>query len=623
MDRETLAIQRGRRMELKPQYKMQELVVSYLQRNGGDVKRQRRTFHKAAAGGCVLVGGKLAECSAPYVRTFNDDENYMNLRSLTLILLTLTCDLEESSNAAEPRNTTTLTNRYLLFPIQTGAPSKRIALQIDGRTVREFDAELGTADANSFWAPLDAAAFNGKEAKLIVDNAEADFALLQQTDELPRTPDLYNEALRPQFHFSQRVGWNNDPNGLVYCDGEWHLFFQHNPYGWNWGNMHWGHAVSPDLVHWKELPIALYNREYGDWAFSGGAIVDEQNTAGWQIGDEKVIVVSYTSTGRGECIAYSNDRGRTFTEYQGNPVVQHKGRDPKIIWHGPTNRWVMAVYDEPQPNNQAIAFYSSPNLKEWRHESTLPGYFECPEIFELPVDGDPRNTRWVVFAADGKYALGAFDGRVFTPDHEGKHQLHYGAYYASQTFSNAPDGRRIQIGWAKVDMPGMPFNQTFSFPHELTLRTTTDGVRMFAEPVREIAKLYKKQHVVRDKPLASDEPVELEVEGELFDIEATFELGDAETVGIFFGGDGASYNSESERLMLAELEPEDGKVQMRVLVDRSTIEIIGNHGRVVFTLNRVHHRQIERISAYADAGKARLIELKVHELASIWNQDRN
>ena len=157
---------------------------------------------------------------------------------------------------------------------------------------------------------------------------------------------MYQEKYRPQFHFSPRIGWNNDPNGLVFYKGEWHLYFQHNPYGWNWGNMHWGHAVSTDLVHWTQLPIAIYPFKYGDWVFSGGAVVDEDNTAGFKSGAEEVIVASYTSTGRGEAIAYSNDRGRTFTDYAGNPVVKHQGRDPKIIWYGPGKHWVMAVYDE-------------------------------------------------------------------------------------------------------------------------------------------------------------------------------------------------------------------------------------------------------------------------------------
>ena len=204
------------------------------------------------------------------------------------------------------------------------------------------------------------------------------------------------------------------------------------------------------------------------------------NTGGWQTGDEKVLVAAFTDTGCGEALAYSNDRGRTWTYYEGNPVIRHRGRDPKLVWYAydkddtPIDEtakqlgghWVIAVYDEKGGRN--VAFYTSSNLKEWTEQSHLMGYFECAELFKLPVDGDKHNTRWVVYAADARYAIGDFDGKTFTPEHEGKHQVHWGNYYASQCFSNPPDGRVVQIGWARVNVPGMPFNQTFSLPTKLT-----------------------------------------------------------------------------------------------------------------------------------------------------------
>src|SRR5207253_1076061 len=154
-------------------------------------------------------------------------------------------------------------------------------------------------------------------------------------------------------------------------------------------NMHWGHAVSQDLVHWQELPIALYPRQHGDWCFSGSAVVDHDNTSGWRTGKQPLLVCAFTSTGRGECIAYSNDLGRTWTEHIGNPVVKHNGRDPKLIWHAPSSQWVMAVYDE---NGQArdVAFYTSPDLKKWKYQSRVGDFFECPDLFSLAVDGDAK-----------------------------------------------------------------------------------------------------------------------------------------------------------------------------------------------------------------------------------------
>lgn len=513
-----------------------------------------------------------------------------------------------------------LTKKYLLFPIRTGSRKSQIDLRIAGKNVRQFDAEIATSRKDvSFWSFLDVTAFKGKRATLTVrDATEEGFQLVTQSDEIPGAARFFREKLRPQFHFSQKLGWNNDPNGMVYHDGEWHLYFQHNPYGWNWGNMHWGHAVSKDLLHWKQLPIAIYNKRRGDWAFSGSAVVDENNTAGWQTGDEKVIVAAWTSTGRGECIAYSNDRGRTFTEYEGNPVIKHDGRDPKVFWYAPGKHWVMAVYNKSKEHGNAIAFYTSKDLKDWKFRSRLQGYFECPELFELPVDGDDRNKRWVVFGADARYAIGRFDGKTFTPEHKDKHRVHYGAYYASQVFNNPPDGRRIQIGWAKIAMPGMPFNQTFSFPHRLTLRKTTDGTRLFAEPVREIEKLRKKSHTAEGQELNPEKPAAVRVSGQLFDIRAKFQIGSAKSVGLDIGGNRVTYDVKAQNLDGAKLKPVDGKVTIRVLVDRPMLEVCGNDGRVVITAPRRKRGDVSTVKAIATDGKARLLSLEVHKLESIW-----
>src|ERR1019366_3105133 len=155
---------------------------------------------------------------------------------------------------------------------------------------------------------------------------------------------------------------------------------------WDWGNMHWGHAVSPDLVHWTERGDAIRPRQYGDWVFSGSAVVDTRDTAGWGKPGHPAMVAAFTSTGRGECIVHSGDGGLTWTEFEGNPVLKHSGRDPRLLWHEPTRRWIMAVYDE-RDGKQWIAFHSSPDLKTWKAEGRIEGFFECPDLFELPVAG--------------------------------------------------------------------------------------------------------------------------------------------------------------------------------------------------------------------------------------------
>jgi fructan beta-fructosidase len=367
--------------------------------------------------------------------------------------------------------------------------------------------------------------------------------------------------------------------------------------------------------------------------FSGGAAVDWKNTGGWKTGDNDVIVATWTSTGRGECIAWSNDKGRTFTEYEGNPIIKHKGRDPKPIWYtyaegekplSPAAKklgghWVIAVYDEDKEHGRNIALYTSTDLKKWDLQSKLPGYFECAELYPLPVDGNAEDTRWVIFAADAKYAIGNFDGRTFTPEHEGKHQLHWGPYYASQLFSDAPDGRRIQIGWARIAMPGMPFNQTFTIPTELSLRTTEDGVRMFGEPVKEVEKIHARKHQAANKPLAEGKNVKLATSGDLFDIRATFEVGDAKRLGLIIDGKEAfSYDAAAKRCNGAPLKPVDGKITVQILIDRPMIETFVNDGRMIITAPYSNDLDITAVEAFAEGANARLLSLDVHELNASW-----
>ena len=515
-----------------------------------------------------------------------------------------------------------LSKNYLLFPIHEEATTCAVDLMINGVEVREFDAQLApTIDKIDFWAFLDLSPFQGRQARLELSSAtEKTLALIRTADEIPATSHLYDEPLRPQFHFSQRVGWNNCPNGMVHYDGEWHLFFQHNPYGRGWGNMQWGHAVSTDLVHWEQLPVAIYNKSRGDWAFSGSAIVDVDNTAGWQTGDEKVIVACWTSTGRGECIAYSNDRGRTFTEYEGNPVVKHAGRDPKVFWYAAGRHWVMAVFQE-QKGRGGTAFYVSKNLKHWEFSSHIGGNGACPEIYPLPVDGQQSNLRWVL-SSGPRYMVGDFDGRSFKPAHQGTHRVHYGRCATPQTFNHAPDGRRIQIGWASIPMERMPFNQTFTFPHNLTLRTTDDGVRLFAQPVREIEQLYGRRYQIEAgrHALAENASEELVLGAETIDLHAVFEIGQAKKVGLNIGGNLVVYDVLKQQLQGARVRSQEGRIAIRVLVDRPMLEIIANRGSVSITAPRAKRGNVGKVIAFAEGGQAWLRELRAYELKSIWKR---
>ena len=446
---------------------------------------------------------------------------------------------------------------------------------------------------------------------------------------------LYQETYRPQFHFTPARNWTNDPNGLVFYQGEYHLFFQHNPFAIDWGNMTWGHAVSPDMVHWTQLDHAIHPDKLGT-IFSGSAVVDWHDTAGFQSGDEKTLVCIYTSAGdtseesKGQpftqSIAYSTDRGRTWTKHAGNPVLGHvagRNRDPKVVWHEPTHKWVMALFLD----KNGYALFGSPNLTEWTRlcDVEVPGASECPDLFELAVDGDPANTRWVFWGANGNYLLGAFNGETYTTE-SGPHGSNWGANcYAAQTWSDIPpdDGRRLQIAWmAKGQYPGMPFNQQVSFPRELSLRTTPDGIRLFITPIREIEGLHAKTHAWADVPLRPGENLLDGLEGELLDIRAEIDPGRAARVGLTLRGEACEYDVAQQKLSCldkdAPLPLEDGRIRLQILLDRTSIEVFGNGGAISMPTCFLPTTEARSLGIYAEGGEARVVSLDVYELRSAW-----
>jgi len=449
---------------------------------------------------------------------------------------------------------------------------------------------------------------------------------------------IYSEAHRPRFHFSAKRGWLNDPNGLVYYAGEYHLFFQWSPTrripedeGVD-SRLYWGHAVSPDLVHWTELPPAIYPDEFGA-AFSGSGVVDWDNTAGLQSGDERTIALFYTAAG-GQSIesqgqpftqrmVYSTDRGRTWTIYAGNPVLTNvigENRDPKVFRHAPTGQWVMALYLD----GNDYALFASDDLKTWRRvcDINMPGCSECPDMFELAVDGDPANTKWVFVGGNGRYFIGSFDGTTYTSE-SGPFVADFGAnYYATQSFSDIPDGRRIQMAWmAGGKYPGMPFNQQMSFPCELTLRTLPEGVRLFRQPIRELGALHDSEHRFENIELGGGDPLP-DIEGDLFDIRAEFSVEEAADLCLTIRGEELKYSAADRRLTLlgcsADIVPRGGRLKLQVLADRTSVEVFANDGEVVMSCCFLPDAANRTIGLRAEAGRARVESLSVFGLRSAW-----
>jgi sucrose-6-phosphate hydrolase SacC (GH32 family) len=456
--------------------------------------------------------------------------------------------------------------------------------------------------------------------------------------------DYYNELYRPQFHFTPEKNWHNDPNGLVYYDGEYHLFYQHNPKGNEWGFMHWGHAVSTDLVHWQHLPVAIYPDENSEdkvkcTAFSGSAIVDEQNLLGKQEGDEKTLVVFYTSQYCGQRIAYSTDRGRTWEKYENNPVIpfdeKDDARDPKVIWHEDTNKYIMVLYRKTSEDDKSkgVSFYSSVDLIKWNFESHIYGFYECPDLVQMQVTNRPEERKWVLFDGDGSYLIGNFDGKEFTPE-TAKLIGDFGKnYYATQTWSNIPeeDGRTIQIAWMRGgEFPGMPFNGQMTFPAELSLAKLSSGYRVIRKPVEEINLLHDKHYEWKDENLIPgiNQNIVKNVKGDCLHIIGEFDLKTCNNFG--FSVRNGKKNPGTEILYdvkrglfsvlgtTVPLMPVNNTITLEILIDRASIEIYANGGELVISNCFKPNEGDESLFLSAQGGELKVNSMHIYKLNSAW-----
>lgn len=543
-------------------------------------------------------------------------------------------DTRPKGLASDVERTLPATTRYLNLPIKNGAKKRVVTLIVDGQPVVRNDIELADAEPD-WWAPMEVRSWQGQTLTLRVDKLPEDsraLANIEASDSLKDAADLYREEGRGQFHFSPKRGWNNDPNGCVFYNGEYHLFFQHNPYGWGWGNMHWGHAVSQDLVHWEELGDKLLPDDMGPM-FSGSAVVDWNNTSGFGKDGQPPLVLIYTAAGNPtvQGIAYSTD-GRNFTKYSGNPVlgqITGGNRDPKVFWHEETKQWVMVLYVELE-GKHTIHYFTSPNLKEWQLASITNGdapggrfLFECPDFFELPIDGDDNRKKWVLLAADSNYAIGEFDGKQFLPDATRLIGQRGKGFYAAQSFSDVPDGRRILIGWWQTETKGMPFNQSMTVPLELKLTQTQDGPRMTFQPVKELESLRDKSHRIELNSLKPGDKNPLDdIRAELVEVRVEFEPGDANEVVFNIRDVMVEYDAVKQELSVAGHRAPapliDGKQRLTIYCDRTGVEVFAADGLCYIPMPYNTNRENQRLFFETRGGTATIHSLEVHELKSAW-----
>lgn len=566
-------------------------------------------------------------------------------------------------------------SRYLLLPVQESTDDARINVLVDGNVAETIYVRLAKSKTD-YTVPFDLTPYKGHDVMLDVVIPQSRGSVREAKDDacwrgivLADTFDTANrEKYRPAFHHTPRYGWMNDPNGMFYKDGRWHLYYQYNPYGSKWQNMTWGHSVSDDLVNWEHLPEAIRPNGLGS-VFSGSCAVDHDNTAGF--GSDAVIAL-YTSAGTSQMqsLASSTDDGLTFNIYPSNPVLtlESEARDPKVFWNDSTKEWNMILA---RALDHEMLIFTSPDMKSWTLQSSFGkglgaqgGVWECPDLFELPVAGTDEK-KWVLlcninpdgpFGGSGtQYFVGDFDGKTFKADTDAAGNvstkwLDYGKdHYATVTWSDAPDGRRVALGWMSnwqyaADVPTMQFRSANTLPREMGLFRAPDGeVYASSAPSPELEALrgklaakVKKTTVgrkARSFALPSENGGICEI---LMDIEAS----KAKTVNVVFS------NSQGEKVVMpydpaaatlsfdrtqsgitdfsegfpavtvTPTHEASGRIALRIFVDRSSMEVFGNDGEFVMTNLVFPRTPYTALSVSAEGGNAKVENLRIYSLKS-------
>lgn len=546
--------------------------------------------------------------------------------------------------------------KFLLLPVEEASPEAKLYMIADNDVVRSMNVRLAVNKVDYF-VPVDLTGFDNKHLsfnfQLIPDSALC-WEEMKLSDEF----DVSNrEKYRPVYHFSPAYGWMNDPNGMFYKDGVYHLFYQHNPYGSMWGNMHWGHATSTDLVTWEHHGDAISPDALGT-IFSGSCVVDKDNTAGFGAG---AVIAFYTSASdrQVQSMAYSLDNGKTFKKYARNPILtstQRDFRDPKVIWHEDTKKWIMVL-----AVGQEMEIYSSADLKSWTLESKFGegqgahgGVWECPDLLELPVEGTELK-KWVLVCnlnpggpfggSATQYFVGTFDGKRFVNESPAVTKwMDWGKdHYATVTWSDAPDNRRIAIAWMSNwqyanDVPTSQYRSPNSVPRDLSLFVIDGGIYLQSAPSPELLKLRdvskKRSFKVNGTRIVKD--LIPNNEG-AYEIELSVKNQQAEIIGFRLYNDKGeevdmqydmkekkfsmdrrksgevSFNENFPMLTWTAIGDKD-EMKLRLFVDRSSVEAFGDGGRFAMTNQVFPSEPYNHISFYSKGGAYKVDSFVVYKL---------
>ena len=563
--------------------------------------------------------------------------------------------------------------RYLLLPVEDAGDESRLHLLLDGKQERTLTVRLAKSKVD-YHVPVDLTPYKGHTVTFNVITPQGRSSIREAKEDacwtsiaLSDTFDISNrEKYRPLFHHTPSYGWMNDPNGMFYKDGVWHLYYQHNPYGSKWQNLSWGHSTSTDLINWKPEPEAIEPNGLG-LVFSGSCVVDSAGTAGF---GKNAVIALYTSAdvSQTQSLAWSTDDGTTFNIYPGNPILtmESEARDPNMFWHAPTQQWVMLLA---HALDHEMLIFTSPDLKDWTLQSSFgkglgcqDGVWECPDLFELPVPGTGKK-KWVLLCninpggpfggSATQYFTGDFDGKTFTPDTDAEGKvptkwLDYGKdNYATVSWSDAPDGRRTVIGWMSnwqyaAEAPTLQYRSANTLPREMGLFSGADGqLYLSSAPSPELLAM-------RAKPLTSASHMSIGNKPRTFALpaandgicEITLEIDPAKSseVALTIGNkanesvtvtyDAAArtisfdrrnsgltdFSKDFPAVTTAPLFTADRTVSLRIYVDRSSIELFADDGRSVMTNTVFPTSPYTTLSLSSSGGKAEIRNLKIYPL---------
>lgn len=566
--------------------------------------------------------------------------------------------------------------KYLLLPVQESNDDAKVSVLADGKIEKTINVRLAKSKVDYF-VPFDLDPYRGHDILLNIVTTQNRSNIREAKDDacwknltLADTFDTTNrEKYRPAYHHTPLYGWMNDPNGMFYKDGRWHLYYQWNPYGSKWQNMTWGHSSSADLVRWEHHPAAIEANGLGT-VFSGSSVVDSANTAGF---GRDAVVALYTSAdvNQTQSLAHSSDGGMTFEIYPGNPVLtlESEARDPNMFWDADNGRWVMSLA---HALDHEMLFFTSPDLKEWTLQGSFgkgigaqDGVWECPDLFRLKVDGSGEE-KWVLVCninpggpfggSATQYFTGDFDGKTFIADTDAEgviptKWMDYGKdHYATVSWSDAPDNRRVLIGWMSNwqyagEVPTMQYRSANTLPREAGLFRAPDGqLYLSSSPVAELAALRDKPSVsVRNKPAGGNGrnfplpdsnggacEILLDIDSrKAGSVDITISNNDGESALLCYDAKAHTLSFDRRRSGLTDFSQDfptvttaptfetDGKLSLRIFIDRSSIEVFGNGGKTVMTNLVFPTVPYSSVSVSAKGGNARIENLKIYPIKEL------